>query len=414
VTHAFRLTDGINTISLVDEGVLLTNYTPEAPQGGASSVTDTIEIYAHDKTKAALVEKVRAIEAMLGIAHRRNLDTVFLEARIDGESTWWRSPIYSGRVQLDKETLREWANIKAQAALHIERAPYFEGAETQLQISGNAQAARPTLQLSSGIANWIGVTGAQITGSMPAAVRLRLTNRAGAAVAYRNFYLSVNAFNFPNAFNYLVATNQAATWTAGASHTGTAGKWKVKLTQAQITAAGGDSFHLLAVFGPITPRAYIRGHVGNYDYHDASGPEIYTGELFGDELVDLGTFNIPPTRGSANNEINATITVRSQSAGFGTLKYIYLMPAETFRHWRQDSFSNVDGVFIEEDAALGAIYRGNADARYGGLQAFGHPLALWPGRDQRIYVAFSEASGNFVDGRRVDAQLWIRPRRATV
>lgn len=418
MTHAVRITDGTTTISLVNEGVLLTQYTPDSPTALNGNVTETIEVYAHDpdKDKDVLVQKVRDIERLLDTASRRLQDTVYLEVRVDGQSEWWRSPIFSGRVELNKNTFKEYYNVKAEAAIHIERAGYFEGGESPLNISASGQSAREKVRLTNGSASWFQVEGSQIAGSVPSPARLRLTNTSGSTVGHRDFYFGINAFNAPTNFDHLASVQSSnKSWPAGITHSQTAGLWKASLTQTQIEACNGDSFHVIGVFNSIVSGAYLRCHVGSFDYHDQTGPEISTGIRggFGTEVIDFGSFLIPSTRNGANNAINIHITVRGISSGFGDLVHVLLMPTETFRRWRQAGLFNGDGYFLEEDASLGAVYRGVANVHYGGVSAYGQPMMLWPGRTQRVYLVWNEDVG-FVTNRRMDAQLWYRPRRLTI
>lgn len=164
MAHALSLTDGTTTINLADGSTcFVERYTPKTPDvtTGAAvrtatygeeigaplyrNVTESADLFLRATSVAALQALVRSIEAMLEKAHRRQRlrsgARVYLVVQVDGEASAWRSEIVSGRLVLAEDALRWWPGKAVEAQLIIQRRPYFEGAEVELELSTSNQAA---------------------------------------------------------------------------------------------------------------------------------------------------------------------------------------------------------------------------------------------------------------------------------
>ena len=239
MAHVFSLTDGTTTINLADGTNTFTlGYVPTSPELSTAqasgvgdgdelssvnlrNVTDTIEMILVQAIKPALQNAVNALESMFFAANRRQRSKtgprVYLQMQVDGESDTWRSEILSGRVVLAQTALDRWANIKAEVQLHITRRFWWEGSLTEIELStSNAAAATGGQTIynhddgGTGHDNWVEIANTEILGTLPAPVKLALTNNTGGAQPYHSFYIATNAYNDPANFTHILE-GEAAT-----------------------------------------------------------------------------------------------------------------------------------------------------------------------------------------------------------
>ncbi|HRA67181.1 MAG TPA: hypothetical protein PL187_14230, partial [Caldilinea sp.] len=136
--HTLSLTDGTTTVSLTTSGIALTNYTPNTPKNGAA-ITEPIRVLFYGDTTADMQGKINAIERLFSIAERRLMSgagaRVFLQFQPIGDATNWRSEVLSGTVMLDSDALTVFGQAKLQAEIVLVRAPFWEGARTQIPLT---------------------------------------------------------------------------------------------------------------------------------------------------------------------------------------------------------------------------------------------------------------------------------------
>ncbi len=414
-----RLTDGATTLTLSGAGAYLgATYFPTR-QAGDRRISESAVLIL-EGTESAVRAAVNAVEDML--AQARDGETlgiapVYVEFRPTSSGDIRRARVYDGFTnwsQVAAERLLTAALNTVRVVVTWERDGDWLGPEAELPLASATQTERTGGVTVTGAANanYAHITAANVLGTRPAAVRLRITNSSGGGLAWRTFYVGANAFSAPGSADLWLLGSEATTgaaksWTAGVGHSTLT--WLFPLSATLLGQAQGRTFRVLAAFDSLTSTANLRAAVGSYI------DSLYVPLRLGNEraaaskLLDLGEFPIPPGGyNSGNSGAALAITVRSAYAGSGTLNFVMLMPTDGYRKLEQVGYTASSGVSIEDDGAEGRAYILDGTSRYTVVRATGDPLRVFPGRDNRLYILFDEGA-NFVAGRQMTVQAWYRP-----
>ena len=416
-----RLTDGITTLTISGAGAYLgATYFPTS-QAGAERLTESA-VLTLEGTADAVRAAVQAVDLLLRQAPERTrlgAPPVYLEYRpldsgeirraevFDGFASWSQAPAerYIGGTLNTVRGVVTW-----------ERAAAWEGAEVEIPLASSTQSVRTggvTIYSddNGGNPNWAAIAAANVLGTRPAPIRLRITNATGAGLAWRRVHVGLNVFSAPGSADVWLLGSEAVngasrSWSAGADHSGLT--WLFPLPAALLGQAQGRTFRVLAAFDSLTSSANLRASVGSYIstlyVPMRTGPER-TGAR---ELVDLGEFPIPPGGYNVANAAAAlAVTVRSAASGSGTLNFVMLMPTDGYRKLEQVGYTAGNGDSIVDDGIDGGAYLLSSTSRYPILRGVGD-LRIYPGVDQRLYVLLDE-DGGFVAGRQLTVQAWYRP-----
>lgn len=455
MAHAFSLTDGTTTIDLADEAnTWVLAYVPTAPevsQAGAAgvgdgdelssvnlrNVTDTIEMLLVESTKPALQNAINALESMLFAANRRQRSKtgpkVYLQMQVDGEADTWRSEIMSGRVVLDNTVLDRWANIKAEVKLHITRRYWWEGAETEIELStSNAAAATGGQTIynhddsGTGHDNWVEIANTEILGNLPTPVKITLTNNVGSGQGYYKFYIATNAYNDPANFVHILegeAASGLTSTTANANYSdgnyGTKSSWTGTaelywtIPSATLTDGAGRFFRVLASIFNVSIDFYARAYVrDSYNLITLfEGDEVLVDAL-GDEMVDLGTIPLPPAtvQGVTWDDLTLAIKMRTASSNTMNIDFVQLTPLDSYVEIIQRGYSVADGETVTIDGIDGIVHAEGMPI----YTSVGMPLLVFPGRTQRIIVLHMLSNSTVPATNTLSIRAYYRPRRATV
>ena len=422
-----RLTNGTTTLTLSGSGTYLgATYTPASDEG-AERLSESFPIIL-EGTEAAIRSALGEIKRLLHEAADRDRTlgaVLYAEYRPGDGGDILRSPVFGGGADLstvpaERELSGTLNTVRANVTW--ERAAWYEGPEAEIPLASSTQTERTggvTAYNNDNGANpnWVAATAANVKGDRPAPVRLKITNAAGVAVAWRNFFIGLNAYSAPSAADLWLLGSEAtggasASWAAGSTHSTL--RWLFPLPAALLGQAQGRTLRVLAVFTSVSASANLRVAVGPY-VGSVYVPSRIGGErLAARELVDLGEFPIPPGGYNvANASAALAITVRSASAGSGTLDFVMLMPTDSYRKLSQVSYDTANGEAIVDDGIGGGAHLLSGSNRYPIIRAAGDPLHVQPGRDQRVYILFDE-DGGFVAGRAMTVQTWYRPRYSSL
>lgn len=403
-------------------------YTPSVGDytNPAQPIVDDLAVVLEAISDDELRQLIRGLADLLARARLYQLDgigdPVYLRARVADEPSNWDAEILGGSLELERDTLRTMGQLKVRARLTIERGP-FVGPEQEISLSSSTQGARTGgVEIYNDYRNWAQMAANQVTGSMPAPLRFRVTNGTGGSISWRHFYVGGNTFATPASFaHYLLGASSlngaTVSWTAGSNHLTKRYAWD--LTSTQLAAARGQYFRILAAFGGITPRCYVQAHagasIGNVLIPSQSMPEVWSGDPIGNELLDLGSLQLPARRDAATAELAVMLSVRQTSGTGGTtVSSVQLMPGHNTRHYEQIGYSTVAAGYIEVDGYERRMYGGAGGQRYDIVRGDEEPVLVWPGEVQRIYVLFDEASGDYVPGRKSTLRAWYKPHRETI
>lgn len=418
MSNNLSLTDGTTTVNLNSGNILTLDYAMSSAGSFDAlppSLNETGTLLVSGATTAAVQTNLNSIERLLSAARRRQETQtgpkVYLQAQWGGESTTWRSEVVGGRLETDPgELFRK----KVEAALDIERAPWWE--ESTLTTLVSAQALT-----NNGTNNSILIDGGDIDGVIPSPAWIQLTNTSGSAIYWDRFWLSCNAYNDPENFAGKLAIGDAAassqSWT-GAQTAHAYASWT--LSSALLTDCAGDYFRVLAAFNlggtPVPSDIYFTTRIKYSVTEIVTADPVWTGPGVTKGFFDLGALPLPPGGYyTSNDALTLALTVRASATGEASLNFLQLLPAGPgrLRLWEQIGYAAANGASIVDDPYEEIIYYLTGSNRVPLVVNRGDPLLLWPGRDNRIAVLFdeSDAAVKFSATRTTTITVKHRPRR---
>ena len=418
-----RITDGTTTLTLSGSGVYLgATYFPTS-QANASRIAETVPVIL-EGTDSTIRAAVQDIQQLLRAAANRDKTLTaryFVEFRPVDSGDIFRAELFGGDAnysQAPAERSLYNATSTVRVTVTWERAPKWEGPEEEMYISSSALSERTggvTLSINdnAGTPNWVGIASARVKGTQPAPIRLRITNSSGTGLAWRNFYIGNNAYSTPGSADLWLLGSEAtggatASWPAGTGHS--ALQWLIPLNATLLGQTQGRTFRVIGAFTSISATSAIRASVGPYvgGVFDFGRIGMERQNVGG--VIDLGEFALPPGGYNvANAAVALAITARSPSlSGGGTLDFVMLMPTDSYRRLRQNAYSIPNGDSIEDDGIEGGAYWLSGSSRYPTVRASGAPLAVFPERDQRIYIMADENAA-WNAGRAITVRAWYRP-----
>ena len=418
-----RITDGTTTLTLSGSGVYIgATYFPTS-QANADRIAETVPciLEGTDSTIRAAVQDIQ--QRLRSAANRDKTLTAryFVEFRPVDSGDIFRAELFGGDANYSQAPAeRSLYNATSTVRVNVtwERASKWEGPEEELYLSSSALTERTggvTLSINdnAGTPNWVGIASTRVKGTQPAPIRLRITNSSGTGLAWRNFYIGVNAYSTPGSADLWLLGSEAtggatASWPAGTGHS--ALQWLIPLNATLLGQTQGRTFRVIGAFDSISSTSAVRASVGPYVSSVFDFGRIGPERQNVGEVIDLGEFALPPGGYNvANAAVALAITVRSPSlSGGGTLDFVMLMPTDSYRRLRQNAYTIPNGDSIEDDGIEGGTYWLSGSSRYPTLRSSGAPLAVFPERDQRIYIMADENAA-WNAGRAITVRAWYRP-----
>lgn len=468
MAHYLDISDGTITFVLANPPTTLTtDYVPSTPNITAQeikseledggdvtvvtnrNVTETASLLLTAATKPDLQTIVRTINGLLQKAHRRQSKKtgprVYLRIQVDGEvgvNILHQSEILSGRLVLNQDALNSgWPNIKIGARLIITRRFFWEQTNiVELLISSQA-GTTPAIggktihnHKDSGHGNYIQVASTQLSGDLPAPVKIYLANNSGSSQDYRHIYLATNALSDPLNFTHIIEGEDARSgWGTDGSDSGCSNgayttqtftgttyfKWD--LLAGLLADTAGRWFRILVRFlnytttTPIYIEPRIMDGSGLLDLavvEEETLLPVSGGSAY--QLLDLGALPFPPG-GYHSAWATQTLAFKLRAAASVTVSidYIQLTPLDSFRHLVQRGMTIPNGDGIIDDGIEGLTYSFESSVAHPIYSPRGAPLYVFPGYDQRIYVLHDEGTPSVIANSFL-AQLYYRPRRLIV
>jgi hypothetical protein len=437
MAHALSITDGTTTFSLSTTNSYLQQYVPVEPQPGEQYVSESVELTFYAASASAMQTAIQGLQRLLdGIRRRQQWGVgpvVYLNFQPDGDATTWRSEMVDARLEYGEDTLSVYPQAKMPATLVLQREPYWEGALTQIPLT-NSSASNNTSGLTiynhddggASHDNYLQIAAADVGGSLPAPIKLELTNGTGSTQSWKQIWLACNAFSDPANFTHILeGETQVAGGTTGSNadssnssyatitiNTQDVHQWT--LSAALLQDAQGYDFHMLARFRSVNGTVYIRPAI-----YDSSGTyALWTGDesqvgLLSDAIIDLGVCPLPP--GGYSTAYGAQRLywgMRSASSIVVQTDFIAFFPANTFRKLRMLSLT-ANGVKVTDDQPEGRAYSVASSVETPNVAVSGLPLTVWPNTLQRIYVLWSYADLSASISTTMSVKAWYRPRRAS-
>lgn len=445
MAHTFTLTDGTVTVTLSSGAFMALRYERGTQdERNEDGITETLSFLVAGANLAAIATSVRPIETLLEQAKRRaRLHTgarVFFRVQWDTESEAWQAEVTDGRLE-DVDLADQLRRGKIEMELVIVRR-FFETVNwTQLTLTNtngtNNTAGLNVYLVNDGVGtspndrvNYLAIDAAEITGSLPGAVKIELANGNGAVAYWSNWFLSVNAFNDPTNFAHMIEAESTvsgggaqvnnAAYSGGAAwqytQTGTH-EQHYTLSAAAVQDCAGMPFRVLLGFASDDPPAgYVTAQI-----RDASGTVTLSSgdrvQMTGSTTqrpVDCGVLTIPPGDYSivygALRLVLVFYTATSQTV---TTDWIALLPAETTRFVKGivGALESAEKLVVDESEERCYVTNGTNEFPYLTMQ--GQPLLLQPGVANRIYVIAARSTGTTVTDKLI-ARAWVKQRRLTL
>ncbi|MGB2787859.1 MAG: hypothetical protein WBC13_00855 [Dokdonella sp.] len=431
--HTLSLTDGTTTVSLTTSGIALTNYTPNTPKNGAA-ITEPIRVLFYGDTTADMQGKINAIERLFSIAERRLMSgagaRVFLQFQPIGDATNWRSEVLSGTVMLDKDALTAFGQAKLEAEIVVVRAPYWEGARTQIPLTNpNGTNNTAGLTINNGSTNYADIGAASVVGALPAPLEVRLRNTSGASRGYRGFHIATNTF--AQTVDHHIEGEERTNGRPTLAVTGASGGSVVvventtpidiafTLPAAMLSAYTGRWARLLvrctSLYGggqTLYGWAQVYDNTGFSPIYRTPAITLSNTQI----MQDFGMIPLPP--GGANGGNWAAMTLRLWFKGGATLSvgvdYLAFAPAEDrfYRYFVQRGMVVLNNDWLVDDGIEGQQYLIEAGANHPIYATMTPPAYVVPATNQRLYV-WQEGSGVRADWT-MQVQAFYRPRRSTL
>lgn len=453
--HVYSLTDGSTTITLDESNsFIVTGFVLETPEvttrevtqenvDGAElpgvayrNVTRTLDLLLKGANTSALQTLARSIDALLVSAHRRQRTgkgpRVYLQIQLDSEASTWRTEILTGRLRMSDEALQQWISKKVEAQLFVTTRFYWEGPETELQLSTSNQSAATggrTIKnhddSGTGDDNWVQIASSQIGGDLPTPVKLTLQNTTGGSVGYRNLFLAVNAVSDPANFAHILEGENrktgygTVTGDANSSNGNynaysftNAGEIQWDLSSGLMQDTQGRWFRLLARFvswsgTDIYVKPVLKETNGLVSLWE--GDEVKLGTS-GSQFVDLGAMPLPV--GGYQVAWGAqvlSLVVRATGAATLNLDFIQLTPLDSYRWIVQRGLLIANSGTITDDNIEGITHAGG-QAVYSPKTG---PLFVFPGVTQRVLVLQDTGSASNIT-QTFSVRAYIRERRLSV
>ena len=449
--HTFSLTDGTTTLTFTRaNGYFVTTYPMQAPEIGEdgapqATVSETIDLATVGATIAAMQANVQALERMLITMRRRQATgsgpRVFLQATLDGDTTTWRSEIVAGRLNPTDEALRLWPNYTIEAELSVERRGFWEDATLrQLSLTnGNGSNNTSGLKIyncgdSTGTSpnkrdNYVQVAANDVTGDLPAPVRLELTNTIGSSIQFSALYAATNVFSDPQNFAHI---QEAETIIVSGSLSGLdttlhsggyyvvnsivgAGTLTIQatLSAALLAKCAGQDFHILQRTSNF-PAGYVRASV----YDAAGNAAIRNGDevaaSVASNLYDLGVLSLPPGGySSAYGALRMVTRWRVSGSTDVQTDYWALFPTTGFRRL-QAIADVVNNATVVDDPIEDRAFVLSSGAELPYIVRRAGPVMVWPGQLQRVYFLWAGNSGISTITQTMTVKAYYRPRRVTI
>lgn len=442
MAHAMSITDGTTTFSLSTTNAWLQKYVPVEPTKDDTSVTETIDLTFYGASTSAMQTAIQTLGRLLDTMRRRRQlgvgPAVYLQWQPDGDATTWRSMLLDARIEYQEDTLNVYGQAKMPASISLERVPYWEGALTQLPLT-NANGSNNTSGLTvwnhddggTGHDNYAAIAAADVTGTIPAPVKVELTNNTGSSVRYDMIYMACNAFGDPANFPHVQDVEGIATGGYGSSTGNDAACSNGQYVS--YTVAGDGGYHQQ----PFDLSASFMQYAGGYDYHIIARLNSYTAPLYcrpdlydngflsplrrgvevgmtfpGSAVVDLGVLPMPPGgNGPTWNTQKLVLNWRSDSAQTVQLDFLAFFPAASFRRLYCAVTTLTNNGKITDDPIEDTAYMQMGSYYTPGVVRNGAPLMVWPNRVQRLYFLWSKWDFSAPIDQTFSVKAWYRPRR---
>lgn len=414
MAHAISLTDGTNTVNLYDFAATFVVAEGWALAGGGdpdAEVGESVGLLIQGASGAAIVTAVRGIERLIEGARRWERTgigpRVYLTAQLDGLSEVRRTLVIDGSLSIP-QGFDQWGTRKIPATLAITRRNWWEdNSETELQLSANGQSAATGGRTVTNSANaWATIASGQVLGSIPAPLRLEMTNTAGGARVITEIHIADNADHDPANFGFFVEGETASGGSSSANGSSSGGNVRsltvntsatltFALTAANMQRTKGAPFLVLGRFqsvtaGGVTVRPEIK--VGGVSVWQANEPRSI--ERTTPHLGVLGVVPLPPNLFEAAPAAGVDLVLNFESDASRTVlfDYIAFLPALNYRLLTLLGASVANNSVIHDNGIEGWAGIMQSSVLQPVVSPRGKAITVRPNTTQRLYFFWHTAT----------------------
>lgn len=397
-----RVSDGTTTAQLTNTSggtyPALLEYTPQVPERDPRSITTEADGYEQpnvywrsvteqakiaytpgDMTtaRAALVTLNRLFEQARRWQQRVG-SPVYVKFRPDTGDTLYRSEILSGHASIDDQRY-PWLTVT------WTRRYYWEtDSETQLNLYNTIQTTpgstitlRNCFYPASSYSNVAKIQAASVTGDMPAAARVAITNLS--AIAGSDYYLghmtegaSTMTFNLEaeDGVNYLSSADTTSASYSGGAYTTLNNPnstemltWSGTISAAMLAAAQGYRFRIHAMtlataYTDLRARAKVTIDNARVLYESP----YYITIPQEANVVDFGAVQLPPRDSNVapHYPLNLEIYLLRSGGGSVPIDFFHLTPVMSYRMYKTTGSDLAQNRTINDDPTLDRVYETTA------------------------------------------------------
>lgn len=439
MAHVLRITDGTTTVNLADGVQVLNEYSPK-PGVDGMEVKESVRLTITAASSSAALTTLQSINKLLDQAKRFNEyevgARVYVEFDPGTSGTVRRSLLTGGTIATNSDTLdSQWANYQIEIVINWTRMGGWEWPEVEIPLSntsGSGTGGRAITNHNNGAyENWVKILAADITGDMPARVRLQLTH----TYVVNPFMNTIHVHHKVDNVNTFYPVIEGETGTGGTDIASAdfSNNYKKRVSWSTVTKDKILSWTLssalldaldhgkVQILMAIVPTAYtdlyMQFQIRNQTTYTLIAESALTPVPDNQCLFVLDTTRLPPAQsGGSNAPLVFELYAQRLTAGTHTLDidFIQFSPVAD-ESWRR--YSHVDATgglkyaeILIDDGINDYVYRDASGLRVSDFSAIGGPLLLKPGRDQKLYFLASEVGGSWRKLQTFTVRAYYRPR----
>ena len=147
----------------------------------------------------------------------------------------------------------------------------------------------------------------------------------------------------------------------------------------------------------------------------ADPPPITTDSRGAAIIHDCGAIPVPAADFSSGwSDHTLQLSLYAASSITVDVDFLQLTPTEPLSYQKitQRGYSVPNGASVVANGTDGLVYYDSGGVRYPIYVAYGEPVHVWPGVNQRLYI-LQDGSGQSISWT-MTARAWYRPRRSTL
>lgn len=446
MSYTLQITDGVDTVDLSKQSAATYGWIREYwPQdAGAATVTETALVVLKDASLSAVQTTKDKLERLLQAATRRAQGLpglpVYIKRNFTGATQ--RSLLtvnpsdpdgIAGKLEFDENLYKLGVlDYRIEFGIIYTRVNRWD-ADTAVEITTatTGDDIYNHYDSDSGHVNYVDVAAANIGGSVPGPVELRIKNTF-ASNTLAEIWVGVNQHK-GTAMPVHVLEGELATGMTEVvdtnSSAGKYGKYQLDGTSQQLAARWTLDTTALGKFAGHPVHVLMRAPVSNVGIYTQLKIMYVgtTGEigiapaevlLTADGILDLGIVRLPNLWESETDYYNIDLCLYARGTDDAWIycDCLYLMPVDCWRKYSPMTGGMAQNAVLHDEAELGLIYVDGLSTtqRSAHYVAEGKPLMLIPNQDARFIFVFMNTASASEIARTSNIRAWHRPAYLTL